>query len=127
MLWIWIVAAYCGFVIVLTMWNHAAHKFDDEQDTDMPITRDDCSRFGIDHLLCCTLCMEERPDDVSPRDWSALSFGSFTKKGEPGIYFQLWCNRHDCNVCLIHFPGDNWTREDSAPIRIVGASEGMRT
>lgn len=47
----------------------------------------------------CPRCLEERPDDVSPRDWARLNVGA-TKEG-----VQVWCVRHDVNVMALDFLG----------------------
>lgn len=40
----------------------------------------------------CGKCLDEKPADVSPRDWSRLQIG-WTTEG-----FQVVCTRHNCNV-----------------------------
>lgn len=47
----------------------------------------------------CTLCLEEKPSDISPRDYAQLEMG-FTELG-----IQVWCKRHECNVVHIDFEG----------------------
>ena len=47
----------------------------------------------------CTLCLNEMPDGVSPRDWMDIEAG-WTIEG-----MQVWCKRHDCNVIHINFEG----------------------
>lgn len=47
----------------------------------------------------CKECLKEKPDDASPRDWSRLEVG-WTPKG-----VQVWCIRHECDVCHIDFRG----------------------
>lgn len=84
----------------------------------MPITRDDISEFRVDRALHCMACVDEKPEGVSPKDWSRLSFGFFEKEGEPGIYFQLWCDRHDCNVTTIFVPPCDWEHDDTIPLRV---------
>ena len=83
------------------------------------ITIDDVSEFRCETTLRCKMCEEDRPEKVSPKEWSRLSFGSFHKEGEDGIYFQLWCDRHDCNVTTIHVPTDLWTYSDTLPLRVA--------
>lgn len=53
----------------------------------------------IAQYIHCTQCLNERPADVSPMDWSLTQAG-FTPAG-----FQVWCNRHDCNIVHIDFEG----------------------
>ena len=86
--------------------------------SDNPITLDNVSEFRADPVLHCKMCVEECPPDVSPKDWSRLSFGSFHKPGVAGIYFQLWCDRHDCNVATIYVPTDDWVYSDTLPLRV---------
>lgn len=47
----------------------------------------------------CELCIKELPPDTSPREWAQLEVG-WTKLG-----FQVWCKRHESNVCHIDFEG----------------------
>lgn len=83
-----------------------------------PVTRDDISQFRVEDVLHCAMCLEDKPDNVSPRDWSRLSFGSFHKDGFPGIFFQLWCDRHDCNVTTIYVGTEEWVHNDDLPLRV---------
>lgn len=43
----------------------------------------------------CAQCLEERPGDLSPSEFSALEVG-LTDKHE----VQIWCKRHDINVLI---------------------------
>ena len=54
---------------------------------------------GIVQYLHCALCLAEKPDGTSPRDWARIEIG-FTV---PGL--QIWCKRHGCNVMHIDFEG----------------------
>jgi hypothetical protein len=47
----------------------------------------------------CGKCLQERPDDQSPRDWQRIQVG-MTKQG-----LQVWCVRHECNVIHVDFEG----------------------
>lgn len=47
----------------------------------------------------CGKCIDEKPDNISPRDWGYLEVG-FTDLG-----IQLWCRRHEMNVMHIDFQG----------------------
>jgi len=47
----------------------------------------------------CKKCLEERPNEFSPREYASLEFGA-TKKG-----FQLWCVRHNENVLALDLLG----------------------
>jgi len=65
----------------------------------------------ISAYMHCGLCLQERPRDRSPQDWARLEVG-WTARG-----LQVWCLRHNCNVCNIDFEGQkhpaNTTRRDS--------------
>ena len=49
--------------------------------------------------LHCGLCLDEKPEDISPMEYSQIQTG-WTKEG-----LQVWCNRHNCNVVHIDFEG----------------------
>jgi hypothetical protein len=49
--------------------------------------------------LHCRQCMQEKPDGISPADWSKLDVGSTP------IGFQVWCRRCEANVLHIDFEG----------------------
>jgi hypothetical protein len=53
----------------------------------------------IQSYMHCRLCMSDIPDDVSPQEYARLEVGC-TPNG-----IQVWCTRHDVNVCHIHFEG----------------------
>ena len=55
--------------------------------------------LNIKLSIHCTLCIEERPPTISPRDWQRNETG-WTEKG-----FQVWCKRHDVNVLHVDFEG----------------------
>ena len=46
----------------------------------------------ITSYMHCSLCLQEKPEDVSPAEWARLNVG-MTPKG-----IQVWCVRHDSNV-----------------------------
>ena len=46
----------------------------------------------------CGKCNDEKPYHISPKQWARQQL-SITETGN----FQLWCNRHDCNIALITF------------------------
>ncbi len=54
---------------------------------------------SIKLYLHCTVCLEAKPDGVSPKEWSQVQVG-FTDVG-----IQIWCDRHDINVAHIDFEG----------------------
>jgi hypothetical protein len=54
---------------------------------------------NIKAFFHCAKCLDEMPGGTSPRDWAKLSVG-WTIAG-----FQVWCNRHECNVMHIDFQG----------------------
>lgn len=45
----------------------------------------------------CAMCLREKPEGVSPGEYSQLSVG-LTRHG-----LQVWCRRHDANVIHIDF------------------------
>lgn len=47
----------------------------------------------------CKKCLEEKPDNVTPRDWAQHEVG-FTPIG-----LQVWCKRHEMNIVHIDFEG----------------------
>ena len=57
----------------------------------IPITNE------IVQFMHCSLCIAEKPDDVSPAVWARLEIG-WTPWG-----LQVWCRRHVCNVIHIDF------------------------
>ena len=63
------------------------------------MSREISRKKEIGRYFHCSLCIDEKPADQSPQDWARLSIG-FTPIG-----LQVWCNRHDCNVCHIDFEG----------------------
>lgn len=82
---------------------------------------------GIKMFFHCSLCLEQKPDGVSPADYSRLSVG-FTEEG-----VQVWCWRHGANVAHIHFEGQkhpcNTSRlkrldEDNRSVRGAGGIAG---
>ena len=60
---------------------------------------DDLPSNEIVLFMHCGMCLEDKPDDVSPRVWAQLEIG-WTDKG-----FQVWCKRHECNVIHMDFEG----------------------
>lgn len=65
----------------------------------------------IKGFLHCKKCMEDRPENVSPRDYARLEVG-FTDIG-----WQVWCVRHDCNVVHIDFQGYQHPANMSTPLK----------
>lgn len=57
------------------------------------------SKNSITHYMHCGMCLSERPESVSPRDWAQVEVG-LTPVG-----LQVWCKRHDVNVMHIDFEG----------------------
>lgn len=51
----------------------------------------------IEQFMHCGLCLKDRPNGISPRDYSQTETG-FTKFG-----IQIWCKRHECNIAHIDF------------------------
>ena len=67
----------------------------------------------IQGFMHCQLCLAEvmkSQGRASPRDYARISVG-YTSLG-----WQVWCNRHDCNIVHISFEGcthpANLTRKD---------------
>lgn len=54
---------------------------------------------SVGMFLHCGLCLHERPIDQTPAQFARLSVG-WTSIG-----LQVWCERHECNVCHIDFEG----------------------
>lgn len=54
----------------------------------------------IEAYMHCGLCLQEKPDDMSPREFSDSEVG-MTPQG-----LQIWCKRHECNVIHIDFQGE---------------------
>lgn len=48
---------------------------------------------GIGAYFHCGQCLNEKPDDVSPRDWSRTQTGLL-----PDGRIRVWCVRHDREV-----------------------------
>lgn len=63
----------------------------------------------IEQYAHCGLCLDERPNNVSPRDWAQLEVG-FTDIG-----LQVWCKRHECNVMHIDFEGQKHPADLTCP------------
>ena len=57
----------------------------------------------IRSFMHCGMCLDERPEGVSPMDWSRTQTG-WTWNG-----LQVWCNRHNVNVCNIDLMGHKIT------------------
>ena len=51
----------------------------------------------IDTYLHCGMCIDERPQGLSPEEWASLSVG-YTPVG-----LQIWCIRHQVNVLHVDF------------------------
>lgn len=62
-------------------------------DNDIPISNE------IQQFMHCALCIMEKPSGVSPRHWSQIECG-WTPIG-----FQVWCKRHEANICHVDFEG----------------------
>jgi len=60
-----------------------------------PIT----NKLDIRTYVHCAKCIAEKPNTISPRDFAQLEVG-FTAIG-----LQVWCKRHEVNVCHIDFEG----------------------
>lgn len=58
-------------------------------------THPDIPQQGTSFMQCAK-CLGEMPSGVSPKEWARQQM-SVTREG----YFQVWCNRHECNIALI--------------------------
>lgn len=67
----------------------------------------------ITEYVHCSLCLSEKEDGVSPRDFQMIEAG-VTELG-----FQVWCKRHGCNIINIELNGDKWTWDDSVSLGIA--------
>jgi len=73
----------------------------------------------INQYLHCGKCIEEIPDGLSAQEWQQLEIG-YTAKG-----LQIWCRRHDCNVCNIDFEGQTHPADIEAPKNMPDTLEEM--
>lgn len=55
---------------------------------------------SIIHYMHCGRCLKSKPSDLSPRDFASIEVG-WTKLG-----LQVWCKRHEVNICHIDFEGN---------------------
>lgn len=53
----------------------------------------------IQQYMHCGMCLDEKPSDVSARDYARVEIG-WTEWG-----FQVWCTRHHVNICHVNFEG----------------------
>ena len=60
---------------------------------------DDLPGNEIVLFMHCGMCIEDKPDDISPQDWARIEVG-WTEKG-----LQVWCKRHGCNMIHMDFEG----------------------
>lgn len=60
-----------------------------------PIT----NQNAISMFLHCKKCFQEKPGDISMRDFARLEIG-WTPVG-----IQVWCLRHDINIVHVDFEG----------------------
>ena len=63
------------------------------------MVKEPSNKNKIEMFLHCGLCMKEKPDYISPREFAKLEIG-WTVEG-----IQVWCVRHDCNIVHINFEG----------------------
>jgi len=76
----------------------------------------------IVQFMHCAECLEQKPVGVSPREWAQLEVG-WTPVG-----IQVWCRRHEVNVCHIDFEGKKHPANCKAqppdkPNDVVGLAE----
>ena len=60
----------------------------------------------IKSFMHCRGCLEKKPDNLSPKQWSNLEVG-WTEKG-----LQIWCIRCDMSVVSIDFKGQKVRLEE---------------
>lgn len=73
----------------------------------------------IINYVHCSKCYEELPDGLSMKERQQLEVG-FTDKG-----LQVWCKRHDCNVCHIDFEGQQHPANCESPKNTMPMLEEM--
>ena len=54
---------------------------------------------SITAYMHCQRCLDELPEGTSPQEYSSLDVG-WTKQG-----LQVWCSRHQANVCHMDLEG----------------------
>ena len=74
--------------------------------------------LSVVQYMHCGKCIDEIPGgleapSVSPQDWADLSVG-WTRWG-----FQVWCNRHKCNVVHVNFEGQKHPADVTVPKPVV--------
>lgn len=52
----------------------------------------------------CGKCIDEKPDDVTPRDWARIEVG-WTDRG-----IQVWCKRHEVQIMHVDSRGTSLSR-----------------
>jgi hypothetical protein len=57
------------------------------------------NKLAIQAFIHCGLCLQEMPEGTSPQQWSRIDVG-WTPYG-----LQIWCRRHNVNMCHIDFEG----------------------
>lgn len=65
----------------------------------------------ITNYMHCALCLKSLPKGESPESFARISAG-WTKLG-----LQLWCNRHNANICHIDFEGQQHPANVTRPGR----------
>ena len=55
----------------------------------------------ISRYIHCSLCIEQKPETVSPREWTNLEVGILLN-GD----IQVWCIRHEKNVAIFDMQTD---------------------
>jgi len=77
----------------------ARRKQNDNGSDKPPISTDNQISTYVHCAMCVTDIQEGRAPYDSPLTYSRYSVG-WTPRG-----LQVWCNRHDCNVCNVDFEG----------------------
>ncbi len=65
----------------------------------------------IELYLHCGLCFDEKPADISPKDYQKIQAG-WTKQG-----IQIWCTRHNVNIIHIDFEGHKHPANTSREVK----------
>lgn len=52
----------------------------------------------ITSFMHCAKCVDEKPNDLSPRSFASIEVG-ITDKG----FIQVWCKRHELNIDIMNF------------------------
>jgi hypothetical protein len=65
------------------------------------------NKLEIKAYMHCGLCLQEMPEGVSAQQFQRIEVG-WTEYG-----LQVWCRRHDVNICHIDFEGQTHPADTS--------------